>query len=672
MRDKDSMLLESAYYQILEEGRRERYMEMFKGMPERVYNYYRKKGPSGFEKLGRILKNVENFEGEKSIAEEINHIIDWAIKTLKREDRIMWFLRTVKAILYTDTSEEIDRFSELMKAGKLRETLGDKESINAEWNKAVPTWLQKTPAHNEIMHRKLALYDLIAFINELEQELIHFLSLGIPQIDNFRFEDQKWEDVKRDFRQYEKEWAEKQKQWINVTDELREGKIEPVVVFDDDFRWFNLKRYGSQEEGKAMGHCGNCGGRTTDTILSLRKLKKEAGRIWARPSLTFILHKDGSLGEMKGRGNNKPQEKYHPYILSLLRAKVGGEYLVKSIEGGGYLPENNFSLTDLSSKDLESLLRERPELLSSISPDFFDNFIKSGNISPFIMEIILQSPKNVRIYGIRSLQLRKGILPDNMIDALMQDEGEAKRYLRRIVEEPIDPKTYPEKLYKLLIKTPDAAKRAFSIHIKGDPDDPLIDYLLDSIPEVNRRDRVEMATWMLDLFTRTEAKKVPQKVWDYIFDNTNIADSFDLSSIFSSINAYLMKDVRNGSWVEKEIPEKLMKRLVYFNVDQLYEMSRHLIARGVNIPEDALEKMSKNTLVCLNLAQWHLIHGLQIPEILLKTIADIEPSNRYYTNKLNLVRLHVDNDIPVPRILRMTLRSKELENLGLSIGTFVR
>lgn len=37
MRDKDSILLESAYYQILEEGRRERYMEMFKGMPSRMF-----------------------------------------------------------------------------------------------------------------------------------------------------------------------------------------------------------------------------------------------------------------------------------------------------------------------------------------------------------------------------------------------------------------------------------------------------------------------------------------------------------------------------------------------------------------------------------------------------------------------------------------------------------
>lgn len=668
MRDKDSILLESAYYQILEEGRRERYMEMFKGMPERVYNYYRKKGPSGFEKFGRILKNAENFEGEKSIAEEINHIIDWAIKTLKREDRILWFLRSVKAILYTDTSEEIDRFSELMKAGKLREILGDKESINAEWNKAVPTWLQKTPAHNEIMHRKLALYDLIAFINELEQELIHFLSLGIPKIDNFRFENQKWEDIKRDFRQYEKEWAEKQKQWINVTDELREGKIEPIVVFDDNFRWFNLKRYGSQEEGKAMGHCGNCGGRPDDTILSLRKLKKEAGKIWARPSLTFILHKDGSLGEMKGRGNNKPKEIYHPYILSLLKAKVEGEYLVKDIKGGGYLPENNFSLKDLPEKTLESLLRERPELLSSISQDFFDNYIKSGNIPPFIAEIIMRSPKNVRLYGIRSLQLRKGILPDNMIDVLMQDEEEAKRYLRMVVEE-VDPKKYPEKLYKLLFKTPDAAKRAFFNYISGDPDDPLVDHLLDSIPEHNRRDRVEMATWILDQFTRLDSKKVPQKVWDYIFNNTNITDPFDLSSIFSSIKAYLYRKMRTGSWVEKEIPEKLIERLVYFNPNQLYELSRELIGRGIDIPEDALEKMTKSTLVCINLAHWYVVNGLQIPEILLKSLAKIDYSDRYYQNVLNLVNLHIRNEIPVPRTLKMSLRTRDLEKLGLPLST---
>jgi hypothetical protein len=63
------------------------------------------------------------------------------------------------------------------------------------------------------------------------------------------------------------------------------------------------------------------------------------------------------LGEMKGRNNDKPIEKYHPYIVALLK-----QPFIKGIVGGGYAPENNFSLADLPDDQTEALVKMKPSL----------------------------------------------------------------------------------------------------------------------------------------------------------------------------------------------------------------------------------------------------------------------------------------------------------------------
>jgi hypothetical protein len=350
MRDNDSLILEGAYLEILEESRKKRYLEMFKGIPERFASFFRTHFPHG--------KSAEDWK--QQAIDTIQQDIEWAIKNLKREDRILWYLRQIKIGLYLETDEILETLRKLYKemSSKDREK---NQRIADEYNKLVnslPTAIRKSVAFKQFDPSPYA-DNISKYRTKLDNFFIHFLSLSIPKIDNFRFENQSWQDIHRDFEQYEKEWAEKQKSWIDITNELKEGKISPVVVFDDGFRWFNLNRPKCEQEGKAMGHCGNCGGRSDDTILSLRKLKQEGGRMYTRPSLTFILHHNGQLGEMKGRGNNKPNEKYHPYIMRLLAQKN----LVKGIEGGGYLPENNFSLNDLNDERLEAFFDARPDIL---------------------------------------------------------------------------------------------------------------------------------------------------------------------------------------------------------------------------------------------------------------------------------------------------------------------
>ena len=73
-----------------------------------------------------------------------------------------------------------------------------------------------------------------------------------------------------------------------------------------------------------MGHCGNtAAGEPGQRILSLRQPRKVGTQTWWEPHATFILSAKGYLGEMKGKQNNKPVPRLHPYIVALLKLPEG-------------------------------------------------------------------------------------------------------------------------------------------------------------------------------------------------------------------------------------------------------------------------------------------------------------------------------------------------------------
>lgn len=117
----------------------------------------------------------------------------------------------------------------------------------------------------------------------------------------------------------------------------------------DGWRWVSLGRGYCPDEARAMGHCGNSGAREGDDILSLRDPEGKA-------HLTFILN-NGMLGEMKGRANNKPSERYHQAIVELLKHPD-----IHSLRGGGYAPERNFSLKDLPENERKQIESIKPDI----------------------------------------------------------------------------------------------------------------------------------------------------------------------------------------------------------------------------------------------------------------------------------------------------------------------
>lgn len=265
-------------------------------------------------------------EYKESILEQIQ----WAMSNLQREDRVIWYLRAVQIKI-------------LQKAyAKYNDP-----KILKDLAKKINNWAFKSPnpRANQSQLKQISL-------RQLQASLMHFLSLPIDAIKSYEFQWQSPNEIIDDFFEYESIWKETREDYIE------DDEAELIMDFGDGFGWYDLQKAYCSKEAKAMGHCGNSPRQhTDDTILSLRYQGDHDGQPIYRPVLTFIRNEDGYLTEMKGRGNDKPAERYHKYIVPLLKSDH-----VEGIIGGGYLPENNFSIYDLPEEQRDELVAEKPSL----------------------------------------------------------------------------------------------------------------------------------------------------------------------------------------------------------------------------------------------------------------------------------------------------------------------
>ena len=146
-----------------------------------------------------------------------------------------------------------------------------------------------------------------------------------------------------------------------------EGVI--FMTFSDGFYWIDLETSSSRDEANAMGHCGTTNG---DTLLSLRKNQE--------PHVTAAYRYSGEILQMKGKGNTKPLEKYHKYVIELLCypkvskdvkiPKTENNYKIKGFEYE-YDPEEDFNMESLTKDQLKYIFERNPELFSSYSMKYF-------------------------------------------------------------------------------------------------------------------------------------------------------------------------------------------------------------------------------------------------------------------------------------------------------------
>lgn len=314
---------------------------------------------------------LENPYAKKHLQRVIDDYINWAKKTLKKEDRIIWFLRWArikvaseyagyKALLDNNIDPDLNKTrngeeSPYAEGGIFQKA--KQESVKSEI-KNIEKKLSRDLPENDIEELTLD-YP----IQRLQRSLEHAYSLDYPPINDIVLNKQTPSELKRLFYDLEDKYK---KEHARLIPDERSGEDKSVIIkFPNGWTWFNLNEPYSSLEACAMGHCGNQAAGPSHLehrVLSLREPVKVGDKLYWKPHLTFIYDTNNkSLGEMKGYGNQKPQPKYHPYIIELLTQK---ELPIETVAGGGYLPQSNFSLKDLTPEQIKKVTEKNSELTS--------------------------------------------------------------------------------------------------------------------------------------------------------------------------------------------------------------------------------------------------------------------------------------------------------------------
>lgn len=252
----------------------------------------------------QMVKNMYSSLPEKQA--EIKQNLQWAKQVLKKDERVVWFLRILQAFLNSDP--------------KLAALLGT--------------------------------YQLSNFEN-FKNELGHFFGIEYDRIQNYQFQRKLVSDVLNELTALEDEFNSKQEAEKPVS--VQQGDYE-LFKFNNGYAWWFVDRAYCPEEGRSGSHCGNVNGQYAynQRILSFRK----DGHVL----MTFILEPSGELGEMKAKHNQKPPAEFHPQIVKLLTwDKIKGI----GSTANQYRPSSNFNIFDLDSKYITYLYRLKPELVMS-------------------------------------------------------------------------------------------------------------------------------------------------------------------------------------------------------------------------------------------------------------------------------------------------------------------
>lgn len=271
------------------------------------------------------------------------------------------------------------------------------------------------------------------FTPEVKQKIEHYAgSQHIPEIANVRFD--KTHDLKAGLNileSAEQQYLKRTKSKLNLAPKPKTAK--KLVDVGDGYAWWSLGKRSCSAEGKAMGHCGNEGApREGDDVLSLRKEHVLGGKKYYEPHLTFINNK-GFLGEMKGRGNQKPAAHYHEHIAKLLETGLVPV-------GGGYAPENNFHIDDLSPELKARIAAKNPGAMlqsKDVTPEHLSAAVENPDVR--VLEMVVDNPK-------LHPRLRSDVLAKLAAAHLKVIEGGNVEELQRIAR---NPKLHPDLQAKL-------------------------------------------------------------------------------------------------------------------------------------------------------------------------------------------------------------------------------
>jgi hypothetical protein len=296
--------------------------------------------------------------------------IGWAKQHLRKRDRITWYLRWIRLYDYNAVATGL-----FTNTPQYQQVHGPAKPFDLQMVDKYEQLVRKESAKLGHASAPILSRELVESHARKQELLDHYLGLPVPEIQNLVWDRQAPSYLFATFHDMEAQWKEETRGVLQP----RPGD-RPAITFGDGWAWWMLDRGYCEEEARAMGHCGNIAGQYNEDqrILSLRQSVRRGSEEYYEPHLTFVLDtRDSSLGEMKGKGNAKPTARYHPYIVKLLESDV-----VSKVKGGGYLPENNFKLSDLPQKEQDRLVQQKPSLMS-----FAYRLGKEGETKAFVRDL---------------------------------------------------------------------------------------------------------------------------------------------------------------------------------------------------------------------------------------------------------------------------------------------
>jgi len=303
------------------------------------------------------------------------------------------------------------------------------------------------------------------------------------------------------------------------------GKIEDetgkvFIEFDDGYYWIDLQTTYSEDEAKAMGHCGNTN--DGDTLFSLRDKNKS-------PHITVAYDsKDGCIYQMKGRNNTKPIDKYHPYIYRLLVDPT----LKPKYFGYEWNKKEDFNLSDFDRETFDKAFKYNPNLIyDSIEHDhkMCRGLIKKGYLEKDEVKNILLKSSNVRLEIIMDLCDTGIFEKDEMKDLIKISNITPDRSSDLVVLKLYDngffnDEDLTKKFSELVFENGELYLDADSDDIKRFASDVIIDILFGDDPFGNWDYGwydMESSDQVWDDLTKENKEKVIDKIIENIVDGLN-------------------------------------------------------------------------------------------------------------------------------------------------------
>jgi len=225
---------------------------------------------------------------------------------------------------------------------------------------------------------------------------------------------------------------------------------EIIHTFDNGFKWVLTKARFCLKSKKSMGHCAKASNPNM-WLIRLIKGNSEYVTVDWDPEKKFSI-------QIKGKGNRKPIEKLHPYIVWLIQNKSWGG-IDKLKTDTGYLPHTNFHLGDLKPELAAKIYGDNPDIMKvdtilkftsndkksklisnlfkydsfvkKLVPYGFSKFFEMVDNKDSVSSIILKNPnflnKMNKYKGVLTYTLEEMInaskYKDKLIEALLNKEG---------------------------------------------------------------------------------------------------------------------------------------------------------------------------------------------------------------------------------------------------------